>query len=117
MQNTSPRSLQPLIRMITPLKGARRKSIANNEIPENKREKLCDCDGDLLDVASINLEQIEFGITIEENKTQSKDNEVIQQQSNQNTIFLQSTRIKHRLNFTIVLYNLKVIIKLVRRAL
>lgn len=84
MQNTSPRSLQPLIRMITPLKGARRKSIANNEVPENKREKLCDCDGDLLDVASINLEQIEFGITIEENKTQSKDNEVIQQQSNQN---------------------------------
>ena len=63
MQNTSPRSLQPLIRMITPLKGARRKSIANNEIPENKRE---------------------FDIKIEENKTQSEDNEVIQQQSNQN---------------------------------
>ena len=53
MQNTSPRSLQQLTRMIKPLEGARRKFIANDEIPEDEREELCDCEGDLLDVPQL----------------------------------------------------------------
>ena len=55
MQNTSPRSLKRLIRIIKPPKGVRRKAIANDERPKDE-EEFYHCEGDLFGFMSIVLE-------------------------------------------------------------
>ena len=84
IQNTLPRLFQQLIRMIAPPIDVRQKAIANDKRPEGEREELCYCAGNLLDVASIDLDQIEFDMMIEEDDPQSENNEVMEQQKNQN---------------------------------
>ena len=58
-----------------------------------KRETLCDCDEDLLDVASIDLDQTEFDMMVEEDESQSENNEVIEQETNHNDLSNQDKQI------------------------
>ena len=73
MQNTSPRSLQQVVQMITPLKS--------------------DCDEDLLDVASTDLDQTQFDTMVEEDESQSENNEAIEQEKNHNDLSNQDKQI------------------------
>ena len=58
-----------------------------------KRETLCDCDEDLLDVASIDLDQTEFDMMVEGDESQSENNEVIEQETNHNDLSNQDKQI------------------------
>ena len=66
MKKASPKSLQELLRSITPPKGVKRKALASEEAPEDEGSELLDCDGDLLDIAAIDLEDIELDVVVEE---------------------------------------------------